>query len=189
MPNTYRGETPFRALGREMFLVYRTQEIAAMQAALGFCRPEPLVKPTAEQVPALNLRKNGFGQLEHVLDVDSRALAALDAEGSPTMRTVIVDVKERRRRMVEAFDAAYMSPMASELLVMVRCGLGPWERDNGKLTDREFEQLCEDMGFAGLNQLHQESLQNSIATMLPAAESDGEGDDPNAKSPESASQT
>lgn len=196
MANQHRGETPFRALGREMYLVYRTQEIAAMQAALGFGRQDPLAAPTTESVPVLNLRKNDAGELEHVLDVDGRRIAALEDDGRPRMRTVVVDLRERRRRQIEAFDVAMQSPTAGELLTLVRCGLAPYEAKAGKLKPEEWDQLVEELGYVGLGELHQVALANSYRASLPASDGDEEAEagppgsaDPNAASPAPASQT
>jgi hypothetical protein len=187
MSNPYRGETPFQALGREMFLAYRTPELAAMQQALGFAQPDPLVRSYAEQLPALNLITTKAG-VEHATDADGRLLAALNSDGSPRLRTVIVDVRERRRRIIEGFDAALLQPTADELLKMVRCGLAPWESKNAKLTAAEFDELVLELGFIGLSELHQKTLANSYRVMLPESQDDS-GGDPNAQSPESVSQT
>ncbi len=198
MPNTYRGQTPFRALGREMFLVYRTQEIAAMQAALGFCRPEPLTfKPETEEVPALNLKRDEAGKLldppQHVLDADGLRLAALDADGKPLMRIVIVDAQEIHKRKIAAFDACLQRPLIKDLPLFIRCGLALWERDNGAFAKGEFDQLLEEIGFLGLADLHQKALFNGYHVAVPEDESRGdddeEDDDPNAGSPAPASRT
>ncbi len=188
MANTYRGETPFRALGRDLFIAYRTPEIGAIQRALGYCEPpgQP-ARVTTEQVPALNLTA---GTREHVADEDGRMLAALNEDGTVKMRTVIVDSAERRRRFIEAFDAALLHPSADELTTMVRCGLAPWEHDNGRLSPEEWARLVEELGFAGLQLLHSSAVAAAYRVMLPAAEKEEpKDDDPNATRPASATQT
>jgi hypothetical protein len=192
MVNAHRGEVPFRALGRDLFLVYRTQELGAMQTALGFCRPGTFVKPTTEQVPALNLKKkNGkvVQPLQQVQDDDGQLLAALDKHGKPKMRTVIVTPHEQHRREIEAFDAIMLKPAARELPTLIRCGLACWERENEKLTDAQFDELLEEVGFFELAALHQQALEHCYRTGLPEEETLPEGDDPNGKSPATASQT
>lgn len=173
--NAHRGETPFRALGRDMFLVYGMEEIARMQAALGFRRPDPQLPTTIETVPlSRRLEDGSLG-------------AVLGEDGQPATRRVIVDYAERHERTIRAFDAAFMAPRIDDLIRCVRIGLRRWERTQpAPLTEEEFEMLCDELGQVGLAELHAQATLNGMR--VPAL-SGAEGQDPNAPGAASASST
>lgn len=174
--NAHRGETPFRALGRDMFLVYGMEEIARMQAALGFRRPDPQLPVTIEVVPVSERLKDGT--LVVVLDEDT---------GEPQTRRVVVDYAERHDRTIRAFDAAFMAPRVDDLVRCVRIGLRRWERTQPvPLSEHEFETLCDELGQVGLAELHARATLNGMR--VPAL-SGSEDQDPNVPRAASASST
>ena len=133
MANLLRGEVPFSAAGRDLFLQYKTREVAEIQAALGFRRPDPFQPDTVEDVGV-------------VLSTDPEMLGT---------RQMIIDADERQRRMVAAFEAAWMNPDPQAALVCFRIGLQPWERQTGtKLTDAAFHEIVDAVGLATLKLLN-----------------------------------
>jgi len=169
VPNPHRGQTPFRALGREMYMVYGTRELAEAWSALGFRRPDPYAPPVAEEW-------------------DERAEGE-DDRGLPRFirRRGLVDAATRQQRVQEAFDATFTNPEIPARLTCVRIGLQRWEKEAGsRLTDDEFEKLCDELGLDGLSSLHIATFVNAIR--VPPAEG-AEGRDPNAQSAGPASST
>jgi hypothetical protein len=177
--NQYRGQTPFRALGREMFLVYGVRELAEAWSALGFRRPDPLAPPVVEErdEPLVDGRTGD---------------PVLDEQGLPTFRRrrVYLDAAGRQQRVQDAFDAAFTNPTIPDRRICVRLGLGRWEKAAGvRLSEDEFEQLCDELGLEGLSALHIAGFIN--ATRAPRAEGGRaeEGPDPNAPGAAAASST
>jgi hypothetical protein len=178
MANTYRGQTPFKALGREPYIVYGTREIAEAWTALGFRRPDPLAPPMVEdRDEPMRDRATGDPVLdEQGLQRFVRTRAYLDAAG-------------RQQRVQEAFDACFSNPDVPARRTCIRIGLQRWEKEVGKrLTDDEFEQLCDELGVEGLAALHVGAFINAVRTP-PVEGTKPEGRDPNAPSAEPASST
>lgn len=177
MANQYRGQTPFRALGREMFLVYGVRELAEAWSALGFRRPDPLAPPLAEErdEPLVDGRTGD---------------PVLDEQGLPKFRRrrVYLDAAGRQQRIQDAFDAAFTNPTIPDRRTCVRIGLARWEKAAGsRLTEDEFEALCDELGLEGLSALHMAGFIN--ATRAPRVEGAAEGPDPNAQGAAPASST
>jgi hypothetical protein len=159
MPNLVRGEVPFSAAGRELFLAYGTREIAEAQAALGFRRPDPFQPDVAEEIDSPVEDKPGEPKL--------------DASGLPVFRRlrVLVDAGERQRRMLAAFEAVLMNPDPEGLLTFIRIGLRPWERHNGaKLSDEGFHGIVQALGLVRLKMLHFQAV--SFGSYLKGEETD-----------------
>lgn len=176
MANQHRGQTPFRALGREMFLVYQTRELAEAWSALGFRRADPLAPPVAEE------------RDEPVLDKRTGD-PVIDEAGLPTFRRrrVLLDAAGRQQRIQDAFDAVFTNPDIPARRTCLRIGLARWEREAGhRLTDDEFEQVCDELGLEGLSALHFAAFIN--ATRAEVGEQT-EGRDPNAPGAGPASST
>jgi len=149
MPNEHRGEISFGALGRELFVVYGTREIAEAWSALGFRRPDPFQPVAFEEVDG---------------------------------RRVRIGFAERYQRVKDAFDAVFINPDPEALRKCIRCALGRWERQGGtKLSDVEFEQLCDEQGLAGLAKLHFTTYLSALKSSPVEGES-AEDSDPNAPS-------
>lgn len=175
MANQHRGQTSFRALGREMYLVYGTREIAEAWAALGFRRPDPLAPPLVEDrdEPMLDPKTGDPVVDEQGLQRFVRRRAFLDAAG-------------RQQRVQEAFDACFSNPEVPARRTCVRIGLGRWEKEAGaRISDDEFERLCDELGLEGLSALHVAAFINAVRV----APVEGEGRDPNAPSAAPASST
>lgn len=176
MPNPHRGQTPFRALDREMYLVYGTRELAEAWSALGFRRPDPYGAPIAEE------------RDEPVRDPSTGA-QLLDEQGLGrfTRKRVLVDAADRQQRVQEAFDACFTNPEIPARRTCLRIGLGRWERETGaRLTDDEFERLCDELGLEGMSALHIAAFVNAVR--VPPVEG-AEDRDPNARSAGPASST
>lgn len=144
MANAHRGETAFSAGGRDYYLVYGTWEIAEMQSALGFHRPDPFAPVTWEDVET----KDG------------------------TKVRVELTWSERNARVLAAFDATFTNPGPGDLWKMVRIGLRRWEKANGKLGDAEFEAICDALGLVGLQGLHLQAVTNGLRASSPEDEAD-----------------
>lgn len=177
MANQYRGQTPFRALGREMFVVYGLQEIAEAWSALGFRRPDPLAPPVAEErdEPLFDGRTGD---------------PLIDEQGLPVFRRrrVLLDAAARQQRVQESFDACFTNPDVPARIACLRIGLRRWEKTSGHtLTADEFQALCDELGAEGLGALHISALIN--ATRSGPATEEGGGGDPNAPSAVPASST
>lgn len=171
MANEYRGEVPFLALGREMYLAYGIRELAEAKAALGFHPPDPAVPAMEEQV----------AEEEVVRFTDGKPQTGKD--GLPltkvVRRSVVVDYAVRRRRIDEAFGQALEDPGVDGLLVLLRLGLRRWERHLGvRLTEVDFDRLWDEVGYDGLRNLHWRAARRAFR-IEPAAD---EGQDPNAQS-------
>jgi len=176
VPNPHRGQTPFRALGREMYMVYGTRELAEAWLALGFRRPDPYAPPVAEEWDELR-RDPTTGE------------PVIDERGLPlfSRRRGLVDAATRQQRVQEAFDACFTNPEIPARRACLRIGLQRWEREAGaKLSDDEFERLCDELGFEGMLSLHIAAYVNAIR--VPPVEG-GEDRDPNAQSAGPASST
>ncbi len=162
MANQHRGQTGFRALGREMYLVYGTREIAEAWSALGFRRADPLAPPLAEErdEPALD-KTTGNPLVDETGPVFVR-------------RRVLLDAATRQERVQEAFDAVFTNPEVPARRTCVRIGLRRWEREVGQpLSDEEFERLCDELGLGGLSALHVAAWINACR-VPPAEESPAE---------------
>lgn len=176
MANQYRGQTPFRALGREMFVVYGLQEIAEAWSVLGFRRPDPLAPPLAEE------------RDEPVYD-GRTGDPVTDEQGLPVFRRrrVLLDAAARQQRVQEAFDAAFTNPDVPARIACLRIGLRRWEKAAGHtLTPEEFQSLLDELGAEGIGALHITALINATRGPAQPAE-EGGGGDPNAPSAVSAS--
>lgn len=157
MPNEHRGEVTFRALGRELFLVYGTREIAEAWSALGFRRPDPLQPVAFEEVDG---------------------------------RRAKVGFPERYQRTKDAFDIVFTNPDPEALRKILRIGLGRCERASGaKMSDGDFELLCDELGMAGLGALHVATYINALQSTPGADDGAAEDSDPNAQSAAPASST
>jgi hypothetical protein len=167
--NQHRGQTPFRALGREMYLVYGVRELAEAWSALGFRRPDPLAPPVVEDrdEPVLDPKTGDPVFDELGLQKFVRKRAYLDAAG-------------RQQRVQEAFDACFSNPEIPARRTCIKIGLQRWEQAAGRLTEDEFERLCDELGLEGLSALHVASFINAVR--VPPQEGQSEGRDPNAPS-------
>ncbi len=188
MPNAHRGETVFRALGREMFLVYGTREIAEAWTALGFRRPDPLAPATHEDV-----------SVEEVYEEEPGKTAK-----RVVVRRVLVDFAARYERIKDAFDTVFLNPDPEALRKCIAIGLrrclasnpetvllegGRWEKRSG-LSDQQFDELCEQLTYSGLHALHVSTYLNCLRATPQADEGDEAGGrDPNAPGAVSASST
>jgi hypothetical protein len=153
-----------------MYLVYGTRELAEAWSALGFRRPDPLAPPVVEEW-------------------DEPLRGEPDEQGLPRFvrRRGLVDAATRQQRAQEAFDAVFTNPDIPARRSCLRIGLQRWEKEAGvKLSDDDFERLCDDLGFEGLSSLHIAAYINAIR--VPPAEG-GEDRDPNAPSAGPASST
>jgi hypothetical protein len=149
MANIFRGEVPFKALGRDFFVRYGTREIAEVQAALGFHRPDPFLPEVAEEIDE--------PVTEHV---DGKERPKLDASGQVFRRERrLVDADTRQRRMLSAFEATMMNPDPEAVLVFFRASLRPWERSEGhSISDATFHALVDALGMVRLKELHMGAL-------------------------------
>jgi hypothetical protein len=177
--NQHRGQTPFRALGREMYLVYGVRELSEAWTALGFRRADPLAPPVAEERddPVID-RKTGD--------------PVKDEAGLPKFvrRRLLLDAGGRQARAQEAFDTVFTNPDIPARRTCLRIGLKRWQADAGVLlAEKDFEQIEDELGLEGLSALHIATWIN--ASRVPPAESgqSSEGRDPNAPSAEPASST
>jgi hypothetical protein len=174
MANHHRGETSFRAGGRECFVVYGTREIAEIQTALGFRRPNPFEPPTYEDVQEEQTRELEPGKT--VTEIVTKRIR--------------VDYAERYRRVQDAFDGLWLNCFKDPgaLRVCVRAGLQRWAAqacEGGKLTDEIFDAIADDLGLEGLAAVHAAAWMNAS----PDRPAGGEDSDPNPQSAESASST
>lgn len=163
MANLNRGEIPFRARGRELYLQYGTREIAEVQTALGFHRPDPYQPDTLEEIA------------EPVLEGGK---PKLDAEGMEVYRRrrVRVDAVERQRRMLAAFEACLMNPDPEATLVFFRIGLGPWQRaTQTRLVDEGFYEVVRELGLNEIKLLHYKAITFGSYLKGEADEEEGEG--------------
>lgn len=173
--NEHRGDVPFRALGRELFLAYRTSGLAKMQSALGFRRPDPLAAPTWEEIVTEE-------ELEDVTDPGKWVKTAVT-------KRQLIGFTERQARILSAFEAVFLNPGPGDLLVMVRIGLEPWEKQTGtKLTDEEFENLAIEFGQVGLRDLHFRTVGAALGGGEEGKPAAGD-DDPNGESAAAVSST
>lgn len=197
MANQYRGQTPFRALGREMYVVYMTKELAEAWSALGFRRADPLAPPVAEERDEpVRDTKTGDPVYDALIGPDGQPVT--DPETGEVVadrdrprfvrRRVLLDAAGRQQRMQDAFDAVFTNPDIPARRTCIRIGLQRWEQEVGqKLTADEFEQLCDELGLEGLSALHVAAFIN--ATRVPPLKESGSGRDPNASSAAPASST
>jgi hypothetical protein len=157
MANLIRGEVPFRAAGRDLFVQYGTREIAEAQTALGFHRPDPYQRDVVEEV-------------------DEAVAGKVDEAGLQVFRRqrVLIDAAERQRRMVAAFEACVMRPDPEASVVFLRVGLQPWQRSTGtKLSDDDVWAIVNGLGLAAINLLHWKAISNG--SYLKGEEDGGEG--------------
>lgn len=179
MANEHRGQTPLRALGREMYLVYGVRELAEAWTSLGFRRVDPLAPPVAEE------------RDDPVLD-QKTGDPIKDEAGLPKFvrRRLLLDAGTRQARTQEAFDAVFTNPDIPARRTCLRIGLKRWQAETKvALTPEDFEQIEDELGLEGLSALHIAAWIN--ASRVPPAEGEPstEGRDPNAPSAESASST
>lgn len=170
MANLFRGEVPFKAAGRELFACYGTRELAEIQTALGFRRPDPFQPDKVEEVdePVVERVK---------VDEDWAERQKLDDQGLPLFRRtrVLVDHAERQRRMLAAFEAVWMRPDPEAALVIFRISLKPWERRVvTKLLDSEFAQIVNALGMTRINLIHMQAIAHGVY-LKGEEEEDGEG--------------
>lgn len=174
MANEHRGETPFVALGREMYVVYRTPELAAMRSALGFGRPDPLAAPRVEEIEVEEEREVEAGKWEKFA----------------VKKRQVIGFAERQARLLAAFEATFMSPGPDDLMVMLREGLRPWEQVAGvKLSDEEFRRMVGELGFAGAQNLHLRAVGAALGVGQDEKPKTSEEGDPNGASAAGASST
>ncbi len=144
MANLLRGQVPFKASGREMFICYGTREIAEAQTALGFRRPDPFQPDTVEEVGVQ---------------------AGKDPGGRPTFRVEqrLIDAPERQRRMLAAFEAVLMNPDPEASLALFRVGLRPWTRETGqRLSDEQLAGVVDALGLVQIRLLHMQALSYGV---------------------------
>ena len=149
-----RGQVPFSASGRDLFLCYGTREFAEAQTALGFRRPDPQLPDLAEEVDTPLEEVVGEGK-------DRRLGPKRDAAGLPMFRRdrVLVDHAERQRRMIAGFEAVLMNPDLEAMLVFFRIGLRSWERSaNAKLSDEQFQEIVAAVGLVRMKEAHYEAI-------------------------------
>jgi hypothetical protein len=168
--NLFRGEVPFKAAGRDLFVCYGTPELAEIQTALGFRRPDPFQPDRVEEVdePILERAKVGEKWVER---------QKLDEQQLPAFRRtrVLVDHAERQRRMLAAFEAVWMQPDPEAALVIFRISLKAWERRVvTKLLDSEFAQIVRALGVTRINLLHMQAIAHGVY-LKGEEEEDGEG--------------
>ncbi len=162
MANAHRGETPFKVGGRDLFVFYGTRELAEMQAALGFRRPDPFAPSVLIEE---DVRLNGGDRVAH--------------------RSVLLDAKERQRKTLEAFDAALLNPDPEALFACLRIGVSRWEKAKSKILERdEWFEILNSLGLPKARQLHLEAIVNSCFFGT-----DQEGADPNPRSAGTPSST
>lgn len=150
MANLFRGEVPFRAGGRELYVRYGTREIAEVQAALGFQRADPFLKDEVEDVDVPVFER-----------VDSKRRPKLDAAGLQEFRRerILVDADVRQARMVAAFEAVLLNPDPAAAVTFFRVGLRPWQREAGvKFTEDQVLELVDELGLVSLKTLHAKAL-------------------------------
>ena len=161
MANLLKGEVPFKAADRDMFVRYGTPEIAEIQAALGYRRPDPFQPDIVEEIDVA-VEEKGRPKL------DDAGLAVFKRE------RLLVDASERQRRMMRAFEACWMDPDPEALLVFFRAGLKSWERLSGTaLTKDAFREIVDALGLARLKILHIQAI--TFGCYLQGAEDGGEG--------------
>ena len=163
MANPIRGEVAFTAGGREMFVQYGTREIAAAQAALGFHRPNPQQPDVAEDVD---------------VPVYADGRPKLDSRQRPVFRRqrVLVDARERQRRMIQAFDACLMNPDPEASVAFLRVGLHPWQRSTGsKHTEEAVQEIVQALGLERIRLLHMQALSLGCYLTGEEAEEEAEG--------------
>lgn len=165
MANIIRGEVPFRAAGRDLFVCYGTREVAEVQTALGFRRPSPHQPDVAEEVD----------EPVEELGADGQRKPKTDALGVVYRKVrVLVDAAVRQRRMIDAFQAVWMQPDPDAALVCFRVGLQRWERQHGvKLSEQDFGAIVQALGLARIHLLHMEAV--SVGLYLKGEEEDSEG--------------
>lgn len=156
MANENRGEAPFTVRGgEERFICYRTRELAEVQSALGFRRPDPQQPDVVEDID------------EPVFDTSGpKAVGAIpkqktDGKGRPVFKRtrVLVDAKERQRRMIAGFNACLQNPDPEAVLTFFRIGLGPWQRKLGvKLDHESVMNIIDSLGLTRIQLLHQQTL-------------------------------
>jgi len=159
--NLIRGEVPFRALGRELFIQYGTREIAEAQTALGFHRPDPYQPDVVEEVDEA---------------VEEKGKPKVDKAGLQVFcrRRLLIDAGERQRRMLAAFEACLMNPDPEAALVFFRIGLGPWQRQSGThLSEEGFQDIVRALGLAEIKLLHFKAV--TFGAYLKGEEEEGEG--------------
>lgn len=181
MANQHRGQTAFRALGREIYIVYGTREIAEVWSALGFRRADPLAPPVMEE-------------RDEPASDPKTGLAIRDEAGLPVFvrRRVLLDAAERQMRIQEAFDAVFTNPDVPARRTCIRIGLRRWEKEAGQpLTEEQFEELCDELGLEGLNALHVAAWINACRVPPPtdATAVSGEARDPKGSAASSTSST
>ncbi len=150
-----------------MYIQYGTREIAEAQGALGFHRPDPQQPNVTEEVDV-------------AVYVDAaEEKQRLDDKLQPVFRhqRVLVDARERQRRLVAAFDACLMNPDPAASVVFFRVGLRPWQRAHGvKHTEEAVTELVQALGLSRIRLLHMRALADGCyLTGEEAEEDEGKG--------------
>lgn len=165
MANPIRGQVPFKVLGRDFYIQYGTREIAEVQAALGFRRPDPQQPDTVEEV-----------DVPVYLDGNEER-PKLDDDGQQVFRRqrVLVNARERQRRMLAAFDACIMNPDPEAKVAFLRVGLRPWQREHPgrQYTEEWLQGIVQALGLTRIGMLHLEALAQGC--YLTGEEADDEG--------------
>jgi len=155
MANLLRGQVPFEAAGRALYLCYTTSEIAQIQTALGFRRPDPFQPDHVEEVDVPVMEKVG----------DKGGVRQKRDEKGPVFRLErkVIDAAERQARMISAFEACWMRPDPEASLIIFRIGLRQWEREKGtKLTDAGFDEIAQALGLGEINLLHMQAVAHGV---------------------------
>lgn len=163
MANQSRGQVPFRALGRDLFIQYGCREIAEIQTALGFRRPDPFTPDVVEDVDEPVAGPGGAQKV--------------DDKGVPVFvrRKILVNAKERQRRMLVAFDACLLNPDPEAAVGLLRVGLRPWQRETSqRLPDELFGRIVDSLGLERIKMLHFEALSSGV--YLAGEESEGKAE-------------
>lgn len=153
MANLLRGQVPFKALDRDLYIQYTTTAIAEVQAALGFRRPDPLQPDVLQEVDE-----------QQFLDL-ARTKPKLDNEGRPVYvrRPVLLNANERQRRMVDAFEACLIHPDPAAAVVFFRAGLKPWLATQVRaLPDGFVADVIDALGLQRIQLLHADALAQGV---------------------------
>lgn len=160
MANAIRGEAPFTVRGgEERFICYGTREIAEVQSALGFRRPDSQQPDVVEEIDEPIFDTSGPKEVgAGMLGVPKQKT---DGKGRPVFRRtrVLVDAKERQRRMIAGFNACLLNPDPEAVLTFFRIGLGPWQRKlSVKLDHEAIMKIVDSLGLTRIQLLHQQAL-------------------------------
>jgi len=164
MANLLRGQVPFKALGRDLYIQYTTTAIAEAQAALGFRRPDPLLPDVLQEVDELQF-----------LDA-AQTKPKVGEDGLPVYvrRPVLLNAQERQRRMVEAFEACIIHPDPAAAVAFFRAGLKPWLSAQARAVPDGFVgSVVDALGLERIRLLHAEAL--TLGVWLAGGEDDDRG--------------